>query len=158
MSAPSSPTMASPLVLLHGFTQTRASWRETIAALGDGHRAIAPDLPGHGAAAERIASFPAAVAYVRALGGDRFALAGYSMGGRIALAAAIALPRQVERLTLVGAGPGIADDAERASRRAADEALADRIAQIGVEAFAAEWAAQPLFAGQPDHVARAAGD
>jgi 2-succinyl-6-hydroxy-2,4-cyclohexadiene-1-carboxylate synthase len=150
--------MASPLVLLHGFTQTRASWRETTAALDGARRTLAPDLPGHGAAAARPASFPAAVAYVRALGGERFALAGYSMGGRIALAAAIALPRQVERLILVGASPGIADDAERARRRAADEALADRIEQIGVEAFAAEWAAQPLFADQPDHVALAAGE
>ena len=41
---------------------------------------------------------------------------------------------------LVGAEPGIADPAERAARRAADEALADRIEAIGVEAFAREWA------------------
>ena len=54
---------------------------------------------------------------------------------------------------LVSASPGLADAEERAARRAADEALADRIEAIGVEAFAREWAAQPLFAGQPDAVA-----
>jgi 2-succinyl-6-hydroxy-2,4-cyclohexadiene-1-carboxylate synthase len=145
------------LVLLHGFTQTRQSWRRTVAALGGRYRAIAPDLPGHGSAAQRRpASLHACVAYARAVGGDAFTLAGYSMGGRIALAAAFALPSQVRRLVLVGASPGIADPAERAARRRADEELADRIEAIGVEAFAREWGAQPLFAGQDQRVAAAA--
>ena len=56
----------------------------------------------------------------------------------------------------ISASPGLADAGERAARRAADEALADRIEAIGVEAFAREWAAQPLFAGQPPEVAAAA--
>jgi 2-succinyl-6-hydroxy-2,4-cyclohexadiene-1-carboxylate synthase len=144
------------LVLLHGFTQTRHSWRLTAARLGDRFRVLAPDLPGHGHAATRVASFPACAAYVRALGGDRFSLCGYSMGGRVALHAALALGERVERLVLVGASPGLADPAEREARRAADEALAQRIAEIGVEAFAREWAALPLFAGQPERVAAAA--
>jgi 2-succinyl-6-hydroxy-2,4-cyclohexadiene-1-carboxylate synthase len=148
--------MAPPLVLLHGFTQTRHSWRRTIAALDGAPRVLAPDLPGHGLAAARPASFPACTAYVRALAGERFALGGYSMGGRIALATAAALGDMVERLVLVGGSPGIADDAERARRRAADEELAARIEAIGVEAFAREWGAQPLFAGQPERVAAAA--
>src|SRR3954452_22885700 len=112
MSAASSPTMASTLVLLHGFTQTRQSWRRTIAALGGRRRALAPDLPGHGHAAARPASFPACTGYVRALGGERFALAGYSMGGRIALHAALALGDRLDRVVLVGARPGIADPVE----------------------------------------------
>jgi 2-succinyl-6-hydroxy-2,4-cyclohexadiene-1-carboxylate synthase len=149
--------MRTTLVLLHGFTQTRQSWRRTVAALGGRYRALAPDLPGHGLASERRpASFAACAAYVRALAGDRFVLAGYSMGGRIALYTALALPGQVERLVLVGASPGIADPAEREARRRADEALADRIVAIGVEAFAREWAVQPLFEGQDERVAAAA--
>jgi 2-succinyl-6-hydroxy-2,4-cyclohexadiene-1-carboxylate synthase len=148
--------MASPLVLLHGFTQTRHSWSPTIAALEAAPRVLAPDLPGHGLAAQRPASFPATTAYIRALADGRFTLGGYSMGGRIALTAALALNNHIDRLVLVGASPGIEDDAERAQRRAADEALATRIEQIGVEAFAAEWAAQPLFDGQPATVAAAA--
>ncbi|HWM09138.1 MAG TPA: 2-succinyl-6-hydroxy-2,4-cyclohexadiene-1-carboxylate synthase [Solirubrobacteraceae bacterium] len=145
------------LVLLHGFTQTRQSWRRTVAALGGRYRALAPDLPGHGQAADRRpASFAACAAYVRALAGDRCALAGYSMGGRIALYTALAQPALATRLVLVGASPGLADAAEREARRAADEALAARIEEIGVEAFAAEWGAQPLFAGQEERVAAAA--
>ena len=116
------------LVLLHGFTQTRQSWRPTVAELGGRRRALAPDLPGHGNAAARPASFAACTAYVRALGGEgRFALAGYSMGGRIALTAAFALADRLDRLVLIGASPGIEDAAARAERRRADDALADRI-------------------------------
>jgi 2-succinyl-6-hydroxy-2,4-cyclohexadiene-1-carboxylate synthase len=145
------------LLLLHGFTQTRQSWRRTVAALGGSYRALVPDLPGHGLAAERRpASFAACAAYVRALADGPCTLAGYSMGGRIALYTALALPGMVERLVLVGASPGIADDAERDERRRADEVLADRIEAIGVEAFAEEWGAQPLLAGQDPRVAAAA--
>jgi 2-succinyl-6-hydroxy-2,4-cyclohexadiene-1-carboxylate synthase len=145
------------LVLLHGFTQTRQSWRRTVAALDGTHRAIAPDLPGHGFMAERRpASLAAALAYLRALVDGPHVLAGYSMGGRIALHAALARPRLVERLVLVGASPGLADVTQRAERRAADEALADRIERDGLEAFAAEWAELPLWEGQAERVRAAA--
>ena len=146
------------LVLLHGFTQTRQSWRRTAQALAPRYRALVPDLPGHGQAAHRTPSFDACAAYVRALAPTRtFTLAGYSMGGRIALHSAFVLgPAVVTRLVLVGASPGIADPAERAARRAADEALADRIETLAIEDFAREWGSQPLFAGQPARVAAGA--
>lgn len=144
--------MPPALVLLHGFTQTRQSWRRTVQALEGRYRAIAPDLPGHGQSSERTAGFAAATAYIRALEPD--ILVGYSMGGRIALHAAFTLRPQ--RLVLVGASPGLAGDEERAARKRADDALADRIEQIGIEAFATEWAAQPLFEGQPERVRAAA--
>ena len=57
---------------------------------------------------------------------------------------------------LVGASPGLPDPAEREQRRAADDALADRIEALGVEAFAREWAAQPLFEGMPRGIAELA--
>jgi len=151
--------MAPPetIVLLHGFTQTGAAWDPTIAALGERYRALAPDLRGHGAAGDaRPVSFDAVHADVLALAPERFALAGYSMGGRIALALALAALERVSRLTLIGASPGLADPAERRARRAADEALADRIEGEGIEAFATEWGALPLWAGRPPAVAAAA--
>ena len=148
--------MRPAVVLLHGFTQTRQSWRRTVGALGGRYRALVPDLPGHGQATHRTASFDACAAYPRALARGPFTLAGYSMGGRIALYAALQLGPLVERLILVGASPGIADAGERAARRRADEELARRIERIGIEEFAREWGAQPLFAGQPERVAAAA--
>src|SRR6059036_1626999 len=90
------------VVLLHGFTQTRRSWRRTVQALGGRYRALVPDLPGHGEAAQRVASFDAGTAYLRALAPERFTLVGYSMGGRVALHAALALRDRLERLMLVG--------------------------------------------------------
>ena len=150
--------VAPALVLLHGFTQTRQSWRRTVGAL-DGRytRTVSPDLPGHGQLSERRpASLAATLAYLAALVDVPHVLGGYSMGGRVALHAALARPGLVERLILVGASPGLASEAERAERRGADEALADRIEAIGVEAFAAEWAALPLWEGQPERVRAAA--
>jgi 2-succinyl-6-hydroxy-2,4-cyclohexadiene-1-carboxylate synthase len=149
--------MSGDVVLLHGFTQTGRSWarvREEVAAR---YRCFAPDLPGHGdAEGRRPATFDAVAAYVGALKPQRFALCGYSMGGRLALDVALRMPARVQRLVLVGASPGIADPAERAARRAADEELAERIERDGIEAFAASWGAQPLFAGQPRGVAELA--
>ncbi len=144
--------MPPALVLLHGFTQTRQSWRRTVQALPARYRAIVPDLPGHGQNAQRPASFAAVTAYVRAL--EPAILAGYSMGGRIALHAALSV--KPERLVLVGASPGLGDPLQRARRKQADDALADRIERIGIEAFAREWGAQPLFEGQPERVSSAA--
>jgi 2-succinyl-6-hydroxy-2,4-cyclohexadiene-1-carboxylate synthase len=141
------------LVLLHGFTQTGRSWQPIAHALAGRYRAVAPDLPGHGDfASRRPASFAACDAYLRALTDGRpVTLVGYSMGGRIALHAALSLP--LERLVLIGASPGIADAGERAARAAEDAALAHRIEAIGLEAFVREWSAQPLFAGMPRGVA-----
>src|SRR4051794_25187188 len=145
-------SMLPRLVLLHGFTQTRQSWRRTAQALAGTYRAIHPDLPGHGHAAHKTASFDACTAYVRALEPD--ILVGYSMGGRIALHAALTLRPQ--RLVLIGASPGLADEKERAARKQADDELANRIEEIGVEAFAKEWGAQALFGDQPERVKAAA--
>jgi 2-succinyl-6-hydroxy-2,4-cyclohexadiene-1-carboxylate synthase len=141
------------LVLLHGFTQTRQSWRRTANELRARYRVITPDLPGHGQSLHRTASFDACSAYVRAL--EPQTLVGYSMGGRIALYTALTIPG-IERLVLVGASPGIQDEKEREQRRHADDQLANRIEQIGVEAFAQEWGNQPLFAHQPERVRNAA--
>jgi len=149
--------MPADLVLLHGFTQTGRSWQPVRHALAGRYRSVAPDLPGHGDfAGRRPASFAACDAYLRALADAPFTLVGYSMGGRIALHAALSLGARVARLVLIGASPGLADPAERAARRAADDALADRIEAIGVEAFVREWSAQPLFADLPRGIAERA--
>jgi 2-succinyl-6-hydroxy-2,4-cyclohexadiene-1-carboxylate synthase len=147
------------IVLLHGFTQTGHSWEPTIAALGERYRALAPDIRGHGSAGDLLpADFPSVQSDLLSLTLGPFALAGYSMGGRIALSLALdpAARGRVSRLTLVGASPGLADPDERRARRAADDALADRIEEEGIEAFASHWSSLPLFADQPPVVAAAA--
>jgi 2-succinyl-6-hydroxy-2,4-cyclohexadiene-1-carboxylate synthase len=83
---------------------------------------------------------------------DKLELAGYSMGGRLALHAAVALPGRVRRLVLIGASPGLADPGERAERRAADEALAAEVEAMTIDEFAERWARTPVLAGQPPAV------
>jgi 2-succinyl-6-hydroxy-2,4-cyclohexadiene-1-carboxylate synthase len=90
---------------------------------------------------------------VAALAPETFELAGYSMGGRIALHVALALPDRVRRLILIGASPGIEDAGERARRRAADEQLAEEVQGSTIEAFAQRWAKTPVLAGLPPKVA-----
>jgi 2-succinyl-6-hydroxy-2,4-cyclohexadiene-1-carboxylate synthase len=142
--------MPEDLVLLHGFTQTGASWDPVVRALRERYRAVAPDLRGHGAAGDvRPVDIAGVLRDLEALLPETAAvLAGYSMGGRIALHYALARPARVRRLVLVGASPGLQDEAERSARREADAVLADRIEAIGIEAFAREWGSQTLFAGQ----------
>jgi 2-succinyl-6-hydroxy-2,4-cyclohexadiene-1-carboxylate synthase len=145
--------MARTLILLHGFTNTGASWEPVAAALPERYRPVAPDLRGHGAASDaRPVSLRDVIGDLALLTGDGAELAGYSMGGRLALHAAFACPGRVRRLILIGASPGLADPQERAGRRAADEALADEIEGMTIEEFARRWAQTPVLAGQPPAV------
>jgi 2-succinyl-6-hydroxy-2,4-cyclohexadiene-1-carboxylate synthase len=134
----------SRLILLHGFTQTGASWGR----VGTSLDASCPDLPGHGTRSTvRADLWQSADLVAGAEGAGVYA--GYSMGGRLALHIALSRPDVVEGLVLVSATAGIDDATERAARRASDDALADHIEAIGADAFLAEWLAQPLFAGLP---------
>lgn len=147
--------MPESLVLLHGFSGTHRAWDQVVALLDpERYRPLAPDLPGHGAAAdsERPISFASCVTTVLDAAPERFVLAGYSMGGRIAMRVALAAPERVERLVLVACNPGIEDATERAARRASDEALASDLERIPFEEFIERWRTQPLFAADPPEV------
>lgn len=145
-----------PLLLLHGFTGTRRTWDGQLAAWRDAFRCVAVDLLGHGASEapgdqERY-RMERAVEDLRALLdaiGIRHAhVLGYSMGARVALHLALAAPDRVRGLIIESGSPGLRDPRERADRLASDGALAARIEREGVEAFAAWWERQPLFATQ----------
>src|SRR5947199_2172883 len=133
--------MAESLMLLHGFTHTGASWEPVLEALGERYRGIAVDVRGDGTAGERRpVTLEAVIGDVEALAPERFTLAGYSMGGRVALHVALALSSRVRRLVLIGASPGIEDPGEREARREADERLAAEIEASTIEGFARRWA------------------
>src|SRR5947209_19911940 len=106
--------MTPAALLLHGFTHTGSSWDPVVAALGERYRVAAPDIRGHGAASSMIpVSLEAVIGDLAAVApADRYTLAGYSMGGRIALHAALAMPASVRRLVMIGATPGIPDPVE----------------------------------------------
>jgi 2-succinyl-6-hydroxy-2,4-cyclohexadiene-1-carboxylate synthase len=139
---------SGPVVLVHGFTQTQASWEPVAARLRSRWRLVRVDLPGHGGSAGMRAGFAEAAALLGECGG-RAAYVGYSLGGRLCLRLALDRPELVAALVLLGASPGIADPAARAERRAADETLAAGIERDGVAAFLERWLAGPLFATLP---------
>jgi 2-succinyl-6-hydroxy-2,4-cyclohexadiene-1-carboxylate synthase len=146
--------VATPLVLLHGFAGTPEHWRRVRAELPEGRfEALPIDL----ARAEPLTPEGVAAAVAAAARGD-FVLAGYSMGARLALHVALAMPERVKRLVLVSGTAGLEDAGERAERLAADEELAEEIERRGIEEFIVRWAEVPLFAGDPqwvrDEVAR----
>jgi 2-succinyl-6-hydroxy-2,4-cyclohexadiene-1-carboxylate synthase len=124
-------------VFVHGFTQTAASWAPVTELLAADTRSIAVPVAD---------DFTATAA---ALDVGSATYVGYSMGGRLCLQLALDRPASVERLVLVSASPGIAEEGERAARRAADERLAEEAERDGVDAFLEGWLAQPLFASLP---------
>jgi 2-succinyl-6-hydroxy-2,4-cyclohexadiene-1-carboxylate synthase len=143
------------LILLHGFGGTHRAWDGVVERLDpERYRPLALDLPGHGeqADAERPISFAGCVEHVLARAPERFALCGYSLGGRVALHVALAAPERVSRLVLVSTMAGIEDDAERARRSATDRRLADELENGSQEDFVARWCAQPMFADDPPAV------
>jgi len=153
--------MAQSIVMLHGFAGTHRAWDAVVAELqptrGQSYRPLALDLPGHGSAAGvRPIDFAACVSAVLAQAPSRFVLAGYSLGGRVALHVALAAPRRVSALVLVSSSAGIADALQRARRRAADERLAAELECGPFEWWVDRWRRQPLFADDPAWVSAAA--
>jgi 2-succinyl-6-hydroxy-2,4-cyclohexadiene-1-carboxylate synthase len=141
------------LMLLHGFAGSAGTLADVAGAFEQEYETIVPDLPGHGRSATVASAagygFDAClddlVATLESTGHARAHWLGYSMGARLALGCALRHPGSVASLILVGGRAGIADRGAREERRRADEALADRIESLGVEAFLDEWLAQPLF-------------
>ena len=98
-----------PLLLLHGFPQTRAMWEPVIGFLANTHTLVVPDLPGYGdsdapadvEAASKRAMAASLVEAMGTLGFDRFDLAGHDRGGRVAYRMALDHPAQVRRLAVL---------------------------------------------------------
>lgn len=137
----------SPVVLVHGFTQTAGSWGAVGSALAPLHRLVGIDAPGHGGSGDIRADLESGADLMAEAAPEPAAWMGYSMGGRYCLHVALQRPDTVTRLVLVSATGGIDSPEERGQRRAGDDALARRIESDGVEPFLRDWLAQPLFAG-----------
>ena len=94
------------IVFIHGGLANRTFWDESMMILSERHRIVAPDLPGHGESGTNrtqwgVPEFGADVrAVVLAEGLQRVVLVGNSLGGPVAIEAALLMPRRV--LTVVG--------------------------------------------------------
>ena len=132
-----------------------ADWDAVAADLGSAAHVFAPDLAGHGTArdlapdpdaeADRLADLAR-----EAFGGEGFVLAGYSMGGRLALHLLSRHPEAVRGLVLVSAAPGLRSPEDRAARREVDARRAEAIAE-DYAAFLNRWYRMSLWGdlGEP---------
>ncbi len=146
-----------PLLLIHGFTGCVEAWgEELISGLSKAHQVVAVDLVGHGESdvsadpgRYRVHELVEDLTQVLdAMAMEKARWLGYSMGGRIALAASILVPSRLSGLVLESASPGLARESERRARRRADEALAEGVLRGGMEEFVDHWMGLPLFATQ----------
>ncbi|MEO0370389.1 MAG: alpha/beta hydrolase [Pseudomonadota bacterium] len=102
-----------PLLLLHGFPQTRALWAEIGPVLARSHRVVCPDLRGYGQSGKpsdvSAYSFRAMaqdqMALMQHLGFERFAVAGHDRGGRVAHRLVLDAPEAVTRLAVMDIVP-----------------------------------------------------
>jgi pimeloyl-ACP methyl ester carboxylesterase len=107
----------SPIVLLHGFPQTHLMWRHVAADLAADHTVICPDLRGYGDSDKPAETDPTVyskrtmaadvVALARALGHDRFALAGHDRGALVAIRAGLDHPGAVSQLASLDVLPTV---------------------------------------------------
>ncbi|MHC2003410.1 alpha/beta fold hydrolase [Methylobacterium sp. CM6241] len=95
-----------PLVLLHGWPQTWAAWKATMAALSDRFTIIAPDLRGLGLSERTVSGYDKRTIAedIRALidheAGGRAGVVGHDMGGKAAYVLAHLHPDRISRLVL----------------------------------------------------------
>ena len=124
---------ATPVLALHGWLDNAASFVPLARHL-DGLDLIAVDLPGHGQSAHLAVgadySFYGSVNVVLdiadALGWERFALLGHSMGAGIGSLVAAASPRRVTRLVAIEALGALAETPERTAIRMREAVAAAR--------------------------------
>ena len=142
-----------PIVFLHGFLGAGSDWGEIAAPLAEDYFCVCPDLPGHGANITRDfdaqLSIPQLALELRALCAALSLSApivvGYSLGGRVALAAAVQHPEIMQALMLESTSAGLDTEAERQARAATDDARAAVLLADGIAAFMRTWYAAPLF-------------
>ncbi|WP_346041195.1 alpha/beta hydrolase [Actinomadura chokoriensis] len=101
----------SPIVLLHGFPQTHLMWRHVAEDLAADHTVICPDLRGYGASDKPDGDYSKRVmaadivALARALGHERFALAGHDRGALVAFRAGLDHPDVITHLACLDVLP-----------------------------------------------------
>ncbi len=101
-----------PAVLLHGYAGAIWNWEQQIEPLGRRFTLFIPDVIGQGLSDKpRVAYTPASYTdwlrgLLDAVGVERAALVGHSMGAGLALGLALTHPDRVDRLVLISGFPG----------------------------------------------------
>jgi 2-succinyl-6-hydroxy-2,4-cyclohexadiene-1-carboxylate synthase len=132
---------APAIVLIPGFMQPGEAWSAVARRLPERYSSLMLDHREH--------SFEGRLREIAEMG-EGAVLCGYSMGGRLALHAALRDPGRYAGLVMVGVSAGIEAPGTRAARAEADEKLAAWMETQPIEEIVAVWERQPLFADQSD--------
>lgn len=104
----------SPVLLLHGYPETKAMWRDVAADLADSYTVVASDLRGYGDSAKPPGEVYSKremardqCALMRELGFGRFAVVGHDRGGRVAHRIALDRPDLVTAVAVVDIVPTV---------------------------------------------------
>lgn len=125
----------APLVLLHGLFGSSLNWQHIALKLAGQAAVLTVDLRNHGRSPQAATmDYPSMAADLLALldaeGLERATLVGHSMGGKVAMALALAAPARVARLAVIDIAPvdypDIYTPLALAARRIDAAALADR--------------------------------
>lgn len=128
------------MLFIPGFMQRGDAWRPVAELLPERYPSRLLDHAEH--------SYEGRVGEI--LGSGASVLVGYSLGGRLALRAALRSPESFTAVVLVGATAGIEEGPLRVARAEADEKLASWMEAMPIEDIVALWERQPLFADQSE--------
>ncbi len=150
----------APVILVHGFAQSASSWFDVGARMLDERDVYALDLVGHGGSAVPASAAPyslramgeALLDFIELVPG-RPVVVGYSMGGRVALAALLeagpaAFAKKTRGLLLESAGFGPKTEGEREIATQRDAATVRRLRETSLADFMEYWENLPLFESQ----------
>jgi 2-succinyl-6-hydroxy-2,4-cyclohexadiene-1-carboxylate synthase len=135
------------VLFIPGFMQRGNSWRPVAQLLPERYPSVLLDHREHSLEG-RLREIAAAAD--RGPAGAPVVLVGYSLGGRLAIRAALREPRRYAGLVTVGATAGIDDAPRRSARAEADERLAAWMEASPIGDVVSIWERQPLFADQAD--------
>lgn len=153
---PLAETPAQPIVLLHGFMQNGHAWDAVAPLLAAAGPVIAPTLApaddAHATLDDLADQVHTVIVQACAQAGASSAVvAGYSMGGRVALALARRYPADIALLALESAGLGPRTEEDRVQWAQRNRAWAAYIEELpSMEAVVDWWEEIPLFASQKD--------
>ncbi|MEA2365999.1 MAG: 2-succinyl-6-hydroxy-2,4-cyclohexadiene-carboxylate synthase [Thermoleophilaceae bacterium] len=128
------------VLFIPGFMQRGDAWRPVAELLPERYPSRLLDHAEH--------SFEGRMREIAEAGAD--VLVGYSLGGRLALRAALRSPESFTAVVLVGSTAGFEEGPLRVGRAEADEKLASWMEAMPIEDIVSLWERQPLFADQAD--------
>jgi 2-succinyl-6-hydroxy-2,4-cyclohexadiene-1-carboxylate synthase len=134
------------VLFIPGFMQRGDAWRPVAELLPERYPSTMLDHAEH--------TFEGRLGEIARAGAGGM-LVGYSLGGRLALRAALRSPKSFTAVVLVGSTAGIDEGPLRAARAEADERLAAWIEAAPIEDVVGLWERQPLFADQSDALVEA---